>query len=80
VADTGPRGGRCVALSFHVHVGVCERAGYRNGAADALEQLLARFTDADGVIDGAIDTSDLLDAMAEIRAAWHLEWAAEAKP
>jgi hypothetical protein len=59
---------------------VCERAGYRNGAADALEQLLARFTDADGVIDGAIDTSDLLDAMAEIRAAWHLEWAAEAKP
>ena len=67
MADTGPRGGRCSALSFHMHVGVCERAGYRNGAADALDRIAAALEAGE----------DVAELVAELRKAWHLEWAAE---
>lgn len=39
--SAGPRADRCVQNMFHQHVGICHRAGYRNGAADVLDAIEA---------------------------------------
>jgi hypothetical protein len=43
----GPRADECVE-SYHQHVGICQRAGYRNGWADAIEAIEALAGDEEG--------------------------------
>lgn len=43
---TGARADDCVR-SAHIHVGICQRAGYANGQADLVDQLEAVLAEPD---------------------------------